>query len=128
MVAHLLLVVCGCLGGGSKPTDTNAHDTGPTDDCTLQSWLIDEDGDGWAGESTFESCTAPDNAVVQTGDCNDADNDRDGTLDPPATSCGMPTRTMTVPRRSVLLSKMSVGMVSTMTATECPRSVSWIRC
>ena len=41
----------------------------------LNTYFIDEDGDGYGDENTpIEACDPPENAVTETGDCNDDDD------------------------------------------------------
>ena len=81
----LLLLACG------------PADSGKTDDCTKATWYADDDGDGFGDVATsYEECDAPDGAVADATDCDDAhaealpggaevcddlDNDCDGEAD-----------------------------------------------
>ncbi len=54
---------------------------GVDDDCdgmsdeglALQTWFLDQDGDGVGGSTTVQACAAPANHVASTGDCNDSE-------------------------------------------------------
>lgn len=67
--------------------------------CSLKTWTIDQDGDGYAGTATVDACDRPSEATNRSGDCNDddplvnpdatercngVDDDCDGAIDPPA--------------------------------------------
>lgn len=58
----------GDTGGGTE------RDTA-SDGCTVKTWYLDDDGDGFGTtEETTEACEQPSNYVADDGDCDDGDN------------------------------------------------------
>jgi len=58
--------------------DNDCDDLADDDDPSVSgqpTWFLDGDGDGVAGSATATSCTEPNDAVVATGDCDDANRD-----------------------------------------------------
>jgi hypothetical protein len=100
-----LAVLVGCVNEtGDKSTDVDGDGLAGADDCddtdanvgAPTSWLVDADGDGYAGSSSVAACERPDAAAEVTGDCDDGevgvhpgaeelcdgnDNDCDGAID-----------------------------------------------
>lgn len=70
--------------GDCDDTDPSVHPgaaeacNGHDDDCDGvvdppdQTWYLDQDGDGYAGEATVTDCAQPENAYAESTDCDDA--------------------------------------------------------
>ena len=64
----MLLLLLACTGKDA-PTDVEDTDVVDDSDCTLSTFYVDEDGDGF-GVDAYEACEGD---STQGGDCNDAD-------------------------------------------------------
>ena len=55
--------------------DAVSPDTLPPDACLPKTFYLDGDGDGYGGKKYVLTCSAPQNYVEKTGDCDDANKD-----------------------------------------------------
>ena len=73
--ALFLLCTLACTGNiNPSESDQSEIQVGDTGDCSIQTFYVDNDGDGFGDPNTaVERCKPPPGAVSQGGDCNDAD-------------------------------------------------------